>query len=193
MNNHFRNEILPLFLIVSFPINTWSIYIFFYNFEWVSQRTTLGDAIGYGAYALSTAFFESVLITLLILPFFLLLKINRDPETSKAVLGITYLMVSLWVIIGRISQSQDVSLISVLSAVKGKYHIHYRYYLAFIALAVGAISASMMLPPFWVNKYVKMKGFITLLFQRLELISYGYLVLNAIDFLIVVVRNLSKV
>jgi hypothetical protein len=193
MKTVIKNEIFPLFLLISFPINTWSIYIFFYNFEWVAERTTVGDAIGYGAYALVIALLESLFVSIFIALLYLLMKKNHDQDTSSAILGLTFLIISFWVIVGRVNSSQNISLIPILFAIKDKYHFQYRYFLALIVLSAGAISASMLLPPFLVHKYNKLKRFSLSLFQRLELLSYVYLALNLVSIVVVIIRNMGDI
>lgn len=193
MKNVLQKELLPLFLIIAFPINTWSIYILFYNFEWVAERTNTWDAIGYGAYALAFALFESLFISLIIAPFYFLLRKNHDLDISRVILGLTFLMIALWVIVDRVNTSQDNSLITMIFQIKSKYNLRYRYTLALIFMAAGAIAASMIMPPFLVRKYKKLKNFTIVLFQRLELLSYIYLALNLVSIVIVIIRNMGDI
>jgi hypothetical protein len=193
MKNVLQKELLPLYLIIAFPINTWSIYITLYNFEWIAERTNAWDAIGYGAYALGFALFESLLVTLIIIPLYFLLRKKHDSETSRTILGITFLIITLWIIVYRINTSQDNSIIAMIFHIKSKYNLRYRYYVALIFLAVGAIAASMLVPPFLVRKHNKLKTYTIVLFQRLEILSYVYLGGNLIGILIVIIRNVMDI
>jgi len=60
-------------------------------------------------------------------------------------------------------------------------------------MAAGAIAASMIMPPFLVRKYKKLKNFTIVLFQRLELLSYIYLALNLVSIVIVIIRNMGDI
>ncbi|MGD8456053.1 MAG: hypothetical protein PVF83_06695 [Anaerolineales bacterium] len=193
MKNILKKELLSLFLLVSFPINTWSIYVFLYNFEWVAERTNMSDALGYGAYALAFTLFESLLITLIITPLYLLLRKNHDIETSKAMIGITFIILSLWIIILRINISQDTSLFGFLFKIKSTYNIRFGYFLAIFFLSIGAVVASMLAPPFLVRKYKKIQSFTIELFHRIELLSYVYLVLNLVSIVVVIIRNIKYI
>jgi len=193
MKNIIKKELLPLFFIIAFPINTWSIYIFFYNFKWVAERTKAWDAIGYGAYALAFALFESLFVSLIITPVYLLLRKSYDKDTSVAILGITFLIISFWVIFGRVNTSRDTSATTFMFEMREKYNLRLRYLYPLFFLVIGAIAASMTLPPFLILKFTKLKNLVIEILKRLELLSYIYLIMNLISIVIVIIRNTASI
>ena len=58
----------------------------FYNFDWIARRTVFGGAIGYGAYSLSFALLESLLIFIVAVPFFLMLRKKQGSDIAKALI-----------------------------------------------------------------------------------------------------------
>jgi hypothetical protein len=187
-----RKELFKLFLIIAFPIHTWSIILIFYNFEWIAERTIIWGAIGYSAYALAFALFESILSFILVLPIYLLLRKKRDVNTTQAIIGSVYLIISIWEIINRINISNSHILETTILQIGSNLKIRYRYKIAILFLVIaGPIAVSIGLTPFLISKYDKLKSISIDVFQRIELLSYIYLTLDLLSIFIIIIRNVS--
>ena len=159
----------------------------------MAERTKAWDAIGYGAYALAFALFESLFVSLIITPVYLLLRKSYDKDTSVAILGITFLIISFWVIFGRVNTSRDTSATTFMFEMREKYNLRLRYLYPLFFLVIGAIAASMTLPPFLILKFTKLKNLVIEILKRLELLSYIYLIMNLISIVIVIIRNTASI
>lgn len=190
MENITRKELFKLFLIIAFPIHTWSIILAFNNVAWIAERTIVWDAIGFSAYALAFALFESILIFILVLPIYLLLRMKRDIDTTQAIIGSVYLLISIWEIINRINISNSHILETTILQIGSYLKIRYRYKIVILILIIaGSITVSIGLTPFLISKYDKMKKISIAVFQRIELMSYIYLTLDLSGILIIIYRN----
>lgn len=100
LRTHFNREnTLTLFLVTSFPINLWAIIIWFRNFGSIAEENGLWDAVGVGAYLLSYALLESVLVFLTILLLSMLLPKKWGQEKSLAQVGFLYLALTIGLIL----------------------------------------------------------------------------------------------
>ena len=106
MKTH-RKDLLKLFLIIAFPIHIWSIYQVLSNFEWVAERTTVWDAVGFTAYSLTFALFESILFLVLFTPIYLLLRKNNKADIVLAVIGSVFMIVAIWEMIYQINSNNS--------------------------------------------------------------------------------------
>lgn len=183
-------DIFQLFLLILFPIHTWSIYLVFYNFEWVAKRTVLWDAVGYSAYSLAWALLESLIISLLAIPIFLLLRKSQGVESGKAILGTVFLTLVIWMILFQIDRKHDHFIQSSIIHIVEQYNLRYRYLIGLFLLAAGMIALSIIAPPFLVKRSEKSISFLLDLFRRVELLSYFFLFMDIIAIAIVIIRNL---
>lgn len=185
-------ESFKLFLIIAFPIHTWSIILVLYNIEWIAERTIVWGAIGYCAYALAFALFESALIFILALPIYLLLRKKREVDTTQAIIGSVYLIISIWEMIYRLNISNSHILETTLLQIGANLKIEYRYKIIFLILVIaGPIAVSIGLTPFLISKYDKIKTIYIDVLQRIALLSYIYLTLDLFGILLIIIRNLT--
>jgi hypothetical protein len=189
MKKNLRKELFSLFLIIAFPIHTWSLYQTLNNFEWVAERTIVWDAFGYGSYALTFALFETFLFFLVITPFYLLFRKNRDVDTAVAVFGTVFITISIWEILHRLNVANSNILDTTINQIRTRFQLRYRYIVGLYLVLIGIIASSISLPPFLIIKKEKYSSAIIDLLQRLELLSYLYLGLDLISIVIVIIRN----
>jgi hypothetical protein len=188
----YRKDLLKLFLIIAFPIHIWSIYQVLSNFEWVAERTTVWDAVGFTAYSLSFALFESILFLVLFTPIYLLLRKNNKADIVLAVIGSVFMIVAIWEMIYQINSKNSNIFVTTIDQIVSKYKLRYRYKAGLIMSVSVFITTSIALPPFLIVKYDKLKSIIIELYERIELLSYFYLALDLLSIVIVIIRNLTK-
>ena len=185
----YRKELFQVFLIIAFPIHTWSILQVLSNFEWVAERTTVWDAVGFTAYALSFALFESILFLVLLSPIFLVLRKNNQADIVLAVIGSVFMVVAIWEMVYQINSNNSNIFVTTIDQIVSKYKLRYRYKARLIMSVAVFITTSIGLPPFLIVKYDKLKSIIIELFERIELLSYFYLALDLLSIVTVIIRN----
>jgi len=191
MKTH-QKDLLKLFLIIAFPIHFWSILQVLSNFEWVAERTTVWDAVGFTAYSLSFALFESILFLVLLSPIYLRLRKNNKADIVLAVIGSVFMIVAIWEMIYQINSNNSNFFVTTIDQIVSKYKLRYRYKAGLIMSVAVFITTSIGLPPFLIVKYDKLKSIIIELYERIELLSYFYLALDLLSIVIVIIRNLTK-
>jgi len=187
----YRKELFHVFLIIAFPIHTWSILQVLSNFEWVAERTTVWDAVGFTAYALSFALFESILFLVLLSPVYLLLRKNNKADIVLAVIGSVFMIVAIWEMIYQINSNNSNFIETTIDQIVSRYKLQYRYKAGLVLSVAVFITTSIGLPTFLIVKYDKLKSILIKLFERIELLSYFYLALDLLSIVIVVNRNLT--
>jgi len=191
MKTH-QKDLLKLFLIIAFPIHIWSIYQVLSNFEWVAERTTVWDAVGFTAYSLTFALFESILFLVLLSPIYLRLRKNNKADIVLAVIGSVFMIVAIWEMIYQINSNNSNFFVTTIDQIVSKYKLRYRYKAGLIMSVAVFITTSIGLPPFLIVKYDKLKSIIIELYERIELLSYFYLALDLLSIVIVIIRNLTN-
>jgi hypothetical protein len=193
MKKVIKNDLFPLFLVIVFPIHTWSIYLVFYNFEWLAKRTIPWDAVGYSAYSLCFALLESLIIFIVATPLFLLLRKKHGYLTAKAIAGVIFFIVVTWMIIYQINKNNGYFIQTSIENIVIIYNLRYRYKIILVLLAAGIIALTISVPPLLVLRSNKLISISLDLQQRLELVSYLYLLIDVIAIGIVVTRNLLTI
>lgn len=193
-NEKIRPYLFKLFILIAFPIHVWSIFQTFNNAAWVASRTRWWDALGYGAYAQMYALIESFLVFLVAVPIFLMLKKNRTPEKALAVTAFTYLaIVALWIfraiMINRTGDEIFLDRFINNLADEGKWRKRYRY--GAVMLASGLLGLPVVLAAFLSNRAKNAEKFILGLIDRIEVLMYLFLVLDAAGMVLVIVRNIQ--
>lgn len=197
MNQEKKSNIKPylrkLFLLVAFPIHIWSIFQIFENLNWVAERTVFADAIGYGAYALLAALIESGIFFLIALPIFFMLARLRTPEKALAITVLSYFTIALlWIFRSiMINQTGDPyfldSYIHHLADQAG-WRLRFRY-LAFLLAAI-LLNIPVVLVPVLANRYDKTTTFLLTVAERVEILMYLILGLDALAIVLIIVRNI---
>lgn len=192
-NSDIKPYLRKLFLLVAFPIHIWSIFQIFENLNWVAERTVFADAIGYGAYALLAALIESGIFFLIALPVFFLLTRSRTAEKALAIAVLSYFTIALlWIFRSiMINQTGDPyfldSYIHHLADQSG-WRLRYRY-LAFLLAAI-LLNTPVVLVPILANRKDKMTNFLMTFAERVEILMYLILGLDALAIVLIIVRNI---
>lgn len=190
MKRSIQKELLSLFLIIVFPIHTWSIIHVFYNFNWIAERTIVWDAIGYSAYSLSFALLESTLFFIIISPIFFLLRKNRGSDMAKAIIGPVFLITAVWEMVNRLNVYNSHVIEKLIFQFGLNLNLRYRYKVLILIFTITAfVAGTIGVFPFLIIKYNKIKTTAIDLQQRLEFLSYLFLTLDLISISIIIIRN----
>jgi hypothetical protein len=184
-----KKNLINLFLVIAFPIHAWSILLVLWDAKWVMERTNSWDVIGYGSYALVVAFGESVFVFLIALILSFITPRNWDGNKIVAVLGSLSLIVATWTILNQAFYLIPESKIDYFYAFV-YYRLNLNLVYLLVALFVGAVIASILIPVLLIARSEKVTNAITTFFERLIVLSTLYIFLDILGFLIIVYRNI---
>ena len=157
------------------------------DFSWVTERTNAWDAVGVAAYGMVFAFFESVVITIIValLGYFLPKQWNENKRI--ALLGLLFFVVSLWAILGQLVLILHVPLQSslILWLSSSGHPLRWIYLFLFIIVSLSVFGITYLFV-----QSDKVSGSVINLLDRIAVLSALYLVFDAIGLLILLVRNL---
>ena len=182
-----RENTLTLFLVTAFPINFWAIIDWFRNIGSIAEENGLWYAIGVGAYMLSFALMESVVIFLAILFLSMLVPKKWGQEKSLAQVSALYLALAIGLLLeqsralvefpreGFIWRSVNLinNILTSSPALAG---------LIAAALAVASILA--------IHRSDRVRRAVILSIEKIALLSAIYLVLDLAAIVVVIIRNL---
>jgi hypothetical protein len=189
----FLKDFFKLLLVISFPIHIWSFFQIFNNFEWIANRTNLNDAIGYFAYALMFALFDSLIISILVILIYLPLKSSRGQNKAHGIFTSVYFISTAWLIFYRvkIAQTRDGEFIwHFIQEIGDTYSLRLRYEYGLLFFYAAMIALTLILPVFLINKYHKAEKIVQTLIERVELLAYIYIFLDVVGILTVIFRNI---
>lgn len=186
----FRNS-MRLFLIITFPIQLWSIFISLRNVESVIERTfNLMDGIGYVSYALLTALVESLLLFILILLFGFLLPRHFDEEKRVVQLALLGYAIIFWMMIEQIYTLFEISNPGITLDFIFQFSHPYRVTILTFGFLLLLIIMTIALPMFFLNRNKRTEMFLGNIFSRIIPLSIFYIVLDVAGIIVVVFRNI---
>jgi len=173
---------------VAFPIHLWTIVLVLRDFSWVTERTNSWDAVGVAAYGMVFAFFESVVITIIVALLGYLLPKQWSENKRIALLGLLFFVVSLWVILGQLVLMLHVPLPGsvILWLASSGHPLRWIYLFLFIIISLSVFCITYL----FVQSEKVSKSVINLL-ERIAVLSALYLVFDVISVIILLVRNLA--
>lgn len=177
-----------LFLTCAFPLHVWTIILVFRDVSWVAARTDVWDAVGLGAYALTFAFVESLIVfaVFALLGFFT--PNHWAADKRIAFLNMLVLLLSAWGILSQLLFLWNVSLPS--SAIRYLAHSGHPLRILYAA-SLAVVLPSISIPAYLFLRSDKLFRFIHGLTERLAPLTMFYLSFDLIGFIIVVLRNIS--
>ena len=178
-------QFLRLFLLSSVPIHLWSILMLLRDYSWVLGQHSLDDFVGYAGYALLAAFFESLVVTGLLLLLGLLISDKWGPDKRLAIFMIALFSVSLWALAGQVffilRESPPGWLAWFL------LRLPYHRMEAMIVLWLLVI-ASIAVPVCYILRGKMLVRSLLTIADRLAVLASFYLVLDGFGFLLIVYR-----
>lgn len=190
LKKYTKGDIFTLFLIVSFPIHIWSIFLVFQDFQWVMERTASSwDATGYAAYSLSFALIESIIITLVVWLLGFFLPKRWEVKQVIAVLGTLIFSTSLWAILNQLYFFYADTHAQKLHALFINTHHPVRWYVIFAAAVLGLVAITIIGPIFLTYRGDKFTKIANQIFDRIIILSALYLILDIAGIIVVIIRN----
>lgn len=172
------------FLAISFPTHFWTLLMVFRDLEFVRERTDLGGTLGYAGYSLLIALAESLILTLVV--WGLSLVVGRNSNKEK----IFTILVSCYYVIASASLIDMAAHVFIKARISRQYLYGLEKFpeLTYSLIAV-AILVGVMTCVFLIVKSPKAGRFFNEVIERLMLLSYLYLFLDAIGIIIIIWRN----
>ena len=173
-----------ILLISVFPTHFWALLMVFNDFEFVSERTNTWDAVGYSGYSLLFALAESLIISLVLWMVSLAFPQKWSERRTITVLGSIYMVLA------------TASIVDMLANLYNQYRISKQYLYGLenftaltYALIIGAILITLTILLLLIFKTKKAEGILADIFERIMLLGYFYLFLDAAGLVIVIIRN----
>ena len=188
-NQHFtKNDYFKLFLVCAFPLHLWTILMMLRDINWVAERSTTWDAVGFSRYALLYTLAESVFLFGFILLLSLLLPRRWNKTLRFTVLSLLAFVLAGWSIMEQLILIVLWTRLQALPArlpflVAGKW--------VPLTIAVVLVLASVLVPLVFLRKSEKLQRNVFNILERLTLLSGLYLFLDAGALALVIYRNLS--
>ena len=187
-----NGEALKLFLVVCTPVHFWAIFMALQDLEWIVGRTMFWDFIGYTAYVLLIALFESLLLTTAFLILALLLPTAWKEKINLAVLSAWAIAVLIAGILYQYYYFLDINK-KTSNPYLLRFFDYVDYYDIWVLTAVMlTILSSALLPVILFPRFPKLTSLMLDLVDRLSLLSTIFLMLDAIGLLLVIYRNLAN-
>jgi hypothetical protein len=188
MNLHLkRQDLLKLFLVCVFPLQTWTIYMTLRDVEWVAARTNVGDALGFLSYNLLFGLIESILAWIFLLLLNFLIPKQWARQTRIALLGSIVFIVAIWAVLGQlyflIGQGTPELFLKIAIGTGHPLWILY-------GTAITSIAASVIIPIILLVRSPLVRDRLLSIFERVTVLSGLYLILDLVGIAIVVTRNL---
>jgi len=175
-----RNEIILLFLACVIPIHIWSIINILREIPRYLQYLTIGEIIIIFAYTQAFALFESLIVTVLLILFCLVLpaRFFRDWFLSQGIL-IVYIT-TIWAILYhfqvRIVQGLSPSLVTYMALIW-----------LWAMMYFGVLFGSLIL----IRKKEDFEQKIISFIDRLSVLSAVYIIIDVVSIFIVLMRNID--
>jgi hypothetical protein len=175
-----REEIIPIYATIVFPIYSWTIYRLLWNLpSWQKDLFSAGDMLILGAYGLAFALIESltILIVLVFLSAILPEKCLRGKFVAQgsAVLWVFFILtiITQYAIASTVFLSWSIKQFVIASA---------------LILVLSSIMLTVV-PYFLIHRFEKLESFFTSLSDRITIFLFIYLPLGVLSLILVVVRN----
>lgn len=178
--------LLQLFMVCAFPLHLWTLLMAFRDFSWVALRTSAWDAIGLVSYALAVALLESLAVFGMLLLLGLLIPWRWPPEKRFAFLGMLFLLLAGWSILGKLMGMYGYPIpVGAQRSLQASGH-PLRLVWSFV-LPLVVISILLPAAAFLCSKRLQVS--LPNVLDRLVLLSFFYVGLDLIGIVIIVLRN----
>ena len=186
-----KKGLIHLFLVTSFPIHIWSIFLILEDMNWILERSpSYSDIFGYASYALVVAFAESVFVFLCLLPLSLLTPKKWQEEQLISQLGILSFTTTLWFIMIQLyDQWADSNFKEMIKFIVNQDHPVRIFYIS-ATVVILLLIASYILPMYLINRSEKSVKTISIIFERIAILSSIYIVFDILGIFYILIRNL---
>jgi hypothetical protein len=183
-----RSDWFKLFLVCAFPLHLWTILMVFRDVNWVAERTTSWDAVGFSGYALFYTLIESLLLFGFIALLGFIIPKNWNITLRFVVLSLVAFILAGWSIMEQL----------ILIVFWGWLR-HLADTLTFLftspwsayVLFAGLIVISVTVPLLLLRKHPGLQEKVYSVLERLTLLSGLYLFIDVIGMIIILIRNIK--
>lgn len=185
-----KQYLIKIFLICSFPLHLWTIFLILRDFDWISKRSSIWGAISAGSYAMIYTLLDTLIFFVLINIMSLLIPWNFQKDKTFALTSLIALIIPFWSGIGQIIQHQDFLSPSFISRALFESGHPLRYGIPALLLILFIFFGSIIIPAYLIS-YKPPFVTITLNFlDKILLLSAFYLFLDLLSIIIILIRNI---
>jgi hypothetical protein len=183
-----RGDWFKLFLVCAFPLHLWTILMVFRDVNWVAERTTGWDALGFSGYALFYTLIESLLLFSFIALLSLLIPKAWNKTLRFSVLSLLAFALAGWSIM---EQLILIVFWSRLRQLASSFTFLVTTPWSVQVLIVLLIIISVAVPLLLLRRNEKLQNGVFAILERLTMLSGLYLFLDAVGIVIIIFRNIK--
>jgi hypothetical protein len=182
-----RADWFKLFLVCAFPLHLWTLLMVFRDINWVADRTTMWDAIGFSGYALFYTLLESILLTGFVALLSLLFPRGWGKTMRLLVMSLLAMVMAGWSIM------EQLILIVFFGQLRkfGMANPWLANPWVWGGIFVTLIALSVAIPILLLQGKPKLQKGIDSFLERLTILSGFYLFLDAVGIVIIIIRNVA--
>lgn len=181
-----RSDWFKLFLVCAFPLHLWTILMVFRDVNWVAERTTSWDALGFSGYALFYTLIESLLLFGFIALLGFIIPKNWNLTLRFVILSLIAFILAGWSIM---EQLILIIFWGWLRHLADSFTFLITQPWSSYVIFAGLIVISMTVPLLLLRKYKGLQTKVYSVLDRLTLLSGLYLFLDAIGIIVIIIRN----
>ncbi|MEJ2485906.1 MAG: hypothetical protein P8Y68_09245 [Anaerolineales bacterium] len=183
-----RSDWFKLFLVCAFPLHLWTILMVFRDVNWVAERTTSWDAVGFSGYALFYTLIESLLLFGFIALLGFIIPKNWNITLRFVVLSLVAFILAGWSIMEQLILIVFWGWLRHLAdTLTFLFTSPWSAYVIFAGLIVISVTVPLLL----LRKHPGLQEKVYSVLERLTLLSGLYLFIDVIGMIIILIRNIK--
>ena len=183
-----RSDWFKLFLVCAFPLHLWTILMVFRDVNWVAERTTNWDAVGFSGYALFYTLIESLLLFGFIALLGFIIPKNWNITLRFVVLSLVAFILAGWSIMEQLILIVFWGWLRHLAdTLTFLFTSPWSAYVIFAGLIVISVTVPLLL----LRKHPGLQEKVYSVLERLTLLSGLYLFIDVIGMIIILIRNIK--
>ncbi|MEJ2510390.1 MAG: hypothetical protein P8Y72_02210 [Anaerolineales bacterium] len=183
-----RSDWFKLFLVCAFPLHLWTILMVFRDVNWVAERTTSWDAVGFSGYALFYTLIESLLLFGFIALLGFIIPKNWNITLRFVVLSLVAFILAGWSIMEQLILIVFWGWLRHLAdTLTFLFTSPWSAYIIFAGLIVISVTVPLLL----LRKHPGLQEKVYSVLERLTLLSGLYLFIDVIGMVIILIRNIK--
>ena len=183
-----RSDWFKLFLVCAFPLHLWTILMVFRDVNWVAERTTSWDAVGFSGYALFYTLIESLLLFGFIALLGFIIPKNWNITLRFVVLSLVAFILAGWSIMEQLILIVFWGWLRHLAdTLTFLFTSPWSAYVIFAGLIVISVTVPLLL----LRKHPGLQEKVYSVLERLTLLSGLYLFIDVIGMVIILIRNIK--
>ena len=184
-----RRGLLALFLSCAFLVHLWAFVLIFKDFSMLIGRTSLWGAVGVMSYGLLFALIESVFVFLVAAVLGFLVSTRWDEPQRVALLGTLAMLATFWIMLSQVWMMWDYQSPgqSALFILQSQHPL--RWLFVWTGILLAGVVVSLLAPALLILRSRGFFNFIQAVLDRTGFLTGFYLFLDALAFIVVLVRN----